>query len=75
LQSPHSNYFRPTETVSNPPYFHTPTPPAAQSQESPYGSFGQLAGQGQHQPGSHHGSFGSSDYGYTENQRVRSSLI
>ena len=72
LQSgPHSNYFRQTETVSNPPYFHTPTPPAAQPQESPYGSFGQLGGQGQHQPSSHHGSFAGSDYGYTENQRVR----
>jgi hypothetical protein len=72
LQSgPHSNYFRQTETVSNPPYFHTPTPPAQQSQDSPYGSFGQLSGQGQHQPSSHHGSFGGSDYGYSENQRVK----
>ena len=68
---PHSNYFRQTETVSNPPYFHTPTPPAPQTQDSPYGSFGQLSGQGQHQPSSHHGSFGGSDYGYSENQRVK----
>ena len=76
LQSgPHSNYFRQTETVSNPPYFHTPTPPVPQSQDSPYGSFGQLSGQGQHQPSSHHGSFGGSDYGYSENQRVKVSLI
>ena len=67
---PHSNYFRQTETVSNPPYFHTPTPPAPQSQDSPYGSFGQLS-QGQHQPSSHQGSFGGSDYGYSENQRVK----
>ena len=71
---PHSNYFRQTETVSNPPYFHTPTPPAPQSQDSPYGSFGQLSGQGQHQPSSHHGSFGGSDYGYSENQRVKAFL-
>ncbi|KAI0717695.1 hypothetical protein C8T65DRAFT_707069 [Cerioporus squamosus] len=60
-----SNYFRQAE----PPYFHTPTPPAGQNQDSPYGAFGQL-GQVQHQgQGSHLGNFGAQDYGYGESQR------
>ncbi|KAI0759097.1 hypothetical protein C8Q74DRAFT_1451911 [Fomes fomentarius] len=61
-----SSYFRQAEA----PYFHTPTPPAGQSQESPYGAFGQL-GQVQHQgQGSHLGNFGGADYGYSgESQR------
>ena len=60
-----SNYFRQAE----PPYFHTPTPPAGQTQDSPYGAFGQL-GQVQHQgQGSHLGNFGGQDYAYGESQR------
>ncbi|TBU59867.1 hypothetical protein BD310DRAFT_957925 [Dichomitus squalens] len=58
-----SSYFRQPEA----PYFHSPTPPAGQSQDSPYGAFGQL---GQHQgQGSHLGNFGGADYGYGESQR------
>lgn len=61
------SYFRQPEA----PYFHTPTPPAGQAQESPYGTFGQLGQQLQHQgQGSHLGSFGGGEYGYGENQRV-----
>ena len=54
------------------PYFHTPTPPvSAQTQESPYGTFGQLGNQLGHQAqGSHLGGFGGGDYGYGESQRV-----
>ncbi|KAI0920399.1 hypothetical protein AcW1_002154, partial [Taiwanofungus camphoratus] len=60
------SYFRQPEA----PYFHTPTPPAGQAQESPYGTFGQLGQQLQHQgQGSHLGSFGGGEYGYGENQR------
>ncbi|KAI0744688.1 hypothetical protein C8Q76DRAFT_700731 [Earliella scabrosa] len=61
-----SSYFRQAEA----PYFHTPTPPAGQNQDSPYGAFGQL-GQVQHQgQGSHLGNFGGADYGYSnESQR------
>ncbi|KAF8895000.1 hypothetical protein CPB84DRAFT_1816015 [Gymnopilus junonius] len=66
----HSNYFRQAEAASSVPYFHTPTPPAAQSQESTYGSFGQLGAQAQHQQPSHLGAFASSDYGYAENSRA-----
>ncbi|PPQ74524.1 hypothetical protein CVT26_007920 [Gymnopilus dilepis] len=65
----HSNYFRQVEAASSVPYFHTPTPPAAQSQESTYGSFG-LGAQAQHQQPSHLGAFASSDYGYPENSRA-----
>ncbi|KAI0742756.1 hypothetical protein C8Q80DRAFT_1273371 [Daedaleopsis nitida] len=60
-----SSYFRQAEA----PYFHTPTPPAGQSQDSPYGAFGQL-GQVQHQgQGSHLGNFSGGDYAYGESQR------
>ncbi|EKM52574.1 uncharacterized protein PHACADRAFT_176595 [Phanerochaete carnosa HHB-10118-sp] len=64
----HSSYFRQQE----PPYFHTATPPvsASQSQDGPYGSFGQLSGQLGHQnQSSHLGGFGGGDYPYGENQR------
>ncbi|KAJ7153590.1 hypothetical protein C8R43DRAFT_1002676 [Mycena crocata] len=66
----HSSYFRnePTPAASS-PYFHTPTPPAGQNQDTPYGSFGQLGGQGQHQQGAHLSGFGQQDYGHAENQR------
>ncbi|EIW56556.1 uncharacterized protein TRAVEDRAFT_38481 [Trametes versicolor FP-101664 SS1] len=61
-----SSYFRQPEA----PYFHAPTPPAGQSQDSPYGSFGQLNQQVQHQAqGSHLGNFGGADYGYGDSQR------
>ena len=59
------SYFRQPEA----PYFHTPTPPAGQSQESPYGAFGQLGQQHQGQ-GSHLGGFSGNEYGYNDNQRV-----
>ncbi|KAL4253810.1 RNA polymerase II degradation factor 1 [Abortiporus biennis] len=67
--SGHSSYFRQPEA----PYFHTPTPPvsATQSQESPYGSFGQLGNQLGHQTqGSHLSGFGAQEYGYGDNQRT-----
>ncbi|KAL7278639.1 hypothetical protein PYCCODRAFT_1387865 [Trametes coccinea BRFM310] len=61
-----SSYFRQPEA----PYFHAPTPPVGQNQDSPYGSFGQLGQQVQHQgQGSHLGNFGGADYGYGESQR------
>ncbi len=67
----HSSYFRQQEA----PYFHTPTPPvsASQTQDGPYGSFGQLSGQLGHQnQASHLGGFGGADYQYGgESQRVR----
>ena len=66
----HSSYFRQQE----PPYFHTPTPPvsATQSQEGPYGSFGQLSGHLGHQSQSSHlGGFSGQDYQYSgDSQRV-----
>lgn len=65
----HANYFRQNELASSSPYFHTPTPPSSQSQETGYSSFGQLSGQAQHQQSSHLPGFGS-DYGYTDNPRV-----
>jgi len=65
----HSNYFRGSETSASSPYFHAPTPPVAQTQDNSYGSFGQLASQGQHQQASHSNTFGSNDYPY--NERVR----
>ncbi|KAF9460449.1 hypothetical protein BDZ94DRAFT_1299874 [Collybia nuda] len=65
----HSSYFGRSEAATAAPYFHTPTPPAAQAQENPYGSFGQLGGQGQHQQGAHLGGFASADYGYSDSQR------
>ncbi|KAF9815650.1 hypothetical protein IEO21_04440 [Rhodonia placenta] len=65
-QSISPSYFRQPEA----PYFHTPTPPAGQSQDTPYGSFGQLSQQVQHQAqASHLGAFSGNDYGYSENQR------
>ncbi|KAF8658417.1 hypothetical protein AX16_001968 [Volvariella volvacea WC 439] len=64
----HTNYFRQNEVASS-AYFHTPTPPAAQAQDSAYGAFGQLAGQAQHQQASHVSGFGASDYTYGDNQR------
>ncbi|KAI8972615.1 hypothetical protein BD414DRAFT_500093 [Trametes punicea] len=61
-----STYFRQPDA----PYFHAPTPPVGQNQDSPYGSFGQLGQQVPHQgQGSHLGNFGSPDYGYGESQR------
>ncbi|KAF7759751.1 hypothetical protein Agabi119p4_11446 [Agaricus bisporus var. burnettii] len=60
----HSSYFRQNDTANTMPYFHTPTPPAGQSQDSPYGAFGQLASQNQHQQGSHLAGFNSADYNY-----------
>ncbi|KAF5376032.1 hypothetical protein D9615_007767 [Tricholomella constricta] len=65
----HSNYFGRGEAAAAAPYFHTPTPPAGQAQDSPYGSFGQLGAQAQHQQGSHLGGFGAQEYGYGDNQR------
>ncbi|RDB23852.1 hypothetical protein Hypma_009226 [Hypsizygus marmoreus] len=65
----HSNYFGRGEAATAAPYYHAPTPPAAQAQDSPYGSFGQLGAQAQHQQGSHLGGFGSQDYGYADSQR------
>lgn len=70
----HSSFFRQQEA----PYFHAPTPPvsASQSQDSPYGSFGQLSGQlGGNQiahqtQASHLSGFGQGEYGYDNNQRV-----
>ena len=62
----HSNYFRGSEASATSPYFHAPTPPVAQSQDNSYGSFGQLASQGQHQQASHSNAFGSNDYPYNE---------
>src|ERR1700722_150532 len=63
----HSTYFRQAEA----PYFHTPTPPAGQVQDSPYGAFGPLGQQGQHQAQAQHlGGFGGGEYGYGDNQRV-----
>ncbi|KAJ8468465.1 hypothetical protein ONZ51_g9633 [Trametes cubensis] len=61
-----SSYFRQPEA----PYFHAPTPPVGQTQDSPYGSFGQLGQQVQHQgQGSHLGNFSGAEYGYGESQR------
>ncbi|GBE87142.1 hypothetical protein SCP_1003890 [Sparassis crispa] len=62
-----ASYFRQPEA----PYFHTPTPPATQAQESPYGAFGQLGQQQiQHQgQGSRLTGFGG-EYGYTDTQRT-----
>ena len=71
--STHSSYFRQSETVPSAPYFHTSTPPAGQIQDSPYGSFGQVGVQGQHQQGS--SAFGSADYSYADSQRVSKNLI
>jgi hypothetical protein len=65
----HATYFRGSETSATSPYFHAPTPPVAQTQDSSYGSFGQLASQGQHQQPSHSNTFGNNDYSY--NDRVR----
>ncbi|KII90171.1 hypothetical protein PLICRDRAFT_124097 [Plicaturopsis crispa FD-325 SS-3] len=60
------SYFRQTEA----PYFHTPTPPAGQVQESPYGGgFGGQQAQHQQAQPSHLGGFGSQDYGYNDGQR------
>ncbi|KAJ7222485.1 hypothetical protein GGX14DRAFT_663933 [Mycena pura] len=62
--SAHSSYFRnePTPATSS-PYFHAPTPPAGQTQDTPYGAFGQLGGQGQHQQGGHLSGF-TQDYSH-----------
>ncbi|KAJ6463342.1 hypothetical protein C8R45DRAFT_1080321 [Mycena sanguinolenta] len=67
--SAHSSYFRNETASASSPYFHTPTPPAGQTQDTPYGAFGQLGAQGQHQQGGHLGGFGQQDYGHAENQR------
>lgn len=65
-----ASYFRQPDA----PYFHTPTPPAGQSQDGPYGAFGQLGQQVQHQAQASHlgGGFGANDYGYNDTQRVGS---
>ncbi|PPQ98655.1 hypothetical protein CVT24_004153 [Panaeolus cyanescens] len=63
----HTSYFRQTDSTG--PYFHTPTPPSAQAQDSQYGSFGQLGGQAQHQQSSHLGGFNASDYSYGDTPR------
>ncbi|KNZ79734.1 CUE domain-containing protein [Termitomyces sp. J132] len=67
----HSNYFggRGEAAATAGPYFHTPTPPAGQAQDSPYGSFGQLGAQPQHQQASHLAGFGQDYNAYGENQR------
>ncbi|KAG6853852.1 hypothetical protein C0991_000613 [Blastosporella zonata] len=69
----HSNYFGGRAEGAGGaggPYFHTPTPPSGQAQDSPYGSFGQLGGQPQHQQASHLGGFGAQDYtNYGDSQR------
>ncbi|KAF7320801.1 CUE domain-containing protein [Mycena chlorophos] len=60
----HSNYFRNEHTpAASSPYFHAPTPPAGQPQDTPYGAFAQLGGQGQHQQGAHLSGF-SQEYGH-----------
>ncbi|KAF8172832.1 hypothetical protein K438DRAFT_175917 [Mycena galopus ATCC 62051] len=66
----HSSFFRsePTPAAAS-PYFHTPTPPAGQTQDTPYGAFGQLGAQGQHQQGAHLSGFSQQDYGHADNQR------
>ncbi|KAG6843950.1 hypothetical protein H0H87_011456 [Tephrocybe sp. NHM501043] len=73
LPTNHSNYFGGRAEAAGgaaAPYFHTPTPPATQGHDSPYGSFGQLGGQPQHQQASHLGGFGAQDYNnYGDNQR------
>jgi hypothetical protein len=58
------SYFRQPEA----PYFHTPTPPAGQ-QDSPYGTFGQIGQQMQHQSQGSHGGFGA-EYGYSDSRNV-----
>ncbi|KAG6808774.1 hypothetical protein H0H92_002954 [Tricholoma furcatifolium] len=70
-QTSHSNYFggRGDAGVASAPYFHTPTPPSGQVQDSPYGSFGQLGGQPQHQQASHLGGFSQDYNNYGDNQR------
>lgn len=65
----HSTYFRGSEASATTPYFHAPTPPVAQTQDSSYGSFGQVASQASHQQPSHSNTFGNNDYTY--NDRVR----
>ncbi|KAF8621481.1 hypothetical protein AX15_007771 [Amanita polypyramis BW_CC] len=65
----HSTYFRQTDATTASTYFHAPTPPSSQSQDS-YTSFTQLASQAQHQQAPHLGGFGPADYGYGDNQRV-----
>jgi hypothetical protein len=65
----HSSYFRQPEA----PYFHTPTPPAGQ-QDSPYGTFGQIGQQMQHQSQGSHGGF-NTDYGYNDNRNVSCSTV
>ncbi|KAF7420771.1 hypothetical protein PC9H_011289 [Pleurotus ostreatus] len=62
----HNTYFRGNAD----PFFHTPTPPAPQAQDSPYGAFGQQLGQQmQHSAqASHVGAFGA-EYGYGESPR------
>jgi len=56
----YTSHFRQQEA----PYFHTPTPPAS-SQESPYGTFGQLGQTLQHQSQPSHTGFGA-EYGYND---------
>ncbi|KAH8079801.1 hypothetical protein BXZ70DRAFT_911017 [Cristinia sonorae] len=71
-----AHFFRQQEAQA--PYFHAPiTPvPSTQSQESPYGSFGQLGGQlGANQiahqiQASHLSGFNQGEYGYADNQRM-----
>ncbi|KAG6820533.1 hypothetical protein H0H93_015704 [Arthromyces matolae] len=67
----HSNYFggRGETSAASAPYFHTSTPPAGQAQDTPYGSFGQLSAQPQHQQASHLAGFGQDYNAYGDNQR------
>ncbi|KAF8173209.1 hypothetical protein K438DRAFT_1772305 [Mycena galopus ATCC 62051] len=65
----HLSFFRsePTATAAS-PYFHTPTPPACQTQDTSYGAFAQLGAQGQHQQGAHLSGFSQQDCGHAYNQ-------
>lgn len=63
--TPHSSYFRGSETSATSTYFHASTPPVAQTQDSSYGSFSQLSSQG-HQQASHSNAFGNNDYAYND---------
>ncbi|KAI5119338.1 hypothetical protein M0805_004015 [Coniferiporia weirii] len=64
--SSHGSYFRQPEQN----YFHTPTPPAGQAQDAPYGSFAPLSQQLGHQAqGSHLSGFSSDHFGYNDGSR------
>jgi hypothetical protein len=61
-----SSFYRQPEAQG--PYFHAGagTPPTTQTQDSPYGAFGQLGQQG---PVSQLGAFAGAEYGYGDNQQ------